>query len=108
MRRRSVNSKAATDPTVDSQIVALQASGANVLVSAVIPKFGAQAIRKVYDIGWKPTFFLSQTAASVGAVMRPAGPEKGVGIISASYFKDPTDEQWRDTADYKEWLAWMK
>jgi branched-chain amino acid transport system substrate-binding protein len=60
-----------TDPTVDSQIVALQASGANVLVSAVIPKFGAQAIRKVYDIGWKPTFFLSQTAASVGAVMRP-------------------------------------
>jgi branched-chain amino acid transport system substrate-binding protein len=97
-----------TDPTVDSQIVALQASGANVLVSAVIPKFGAQAIRKVYDIGWKPTFFLSQTAASVGAVMRPAGPEKGVGIISASYFKDPTDEQWRDAADYKEWLAWMK
>ena len=97
-----------TDPTVDLQIVALQASGANVLVSAVIPKFAAQAIRKVYDLGWKPTFFLSMTGNSVGAVMRPAGPEKGVGIISATFYKDPTDEQWQDTPDYKEWLAWMK
>ena len=97
-----------TDPTVNSQIVALQASGANVLVSAVIPKFAAQAIRKVYDLGWKPTFFLSMTGNSVGAVMRPAGPEKGVGIISATFYKDPTDEQWQDTPDYKEWLAWMK
>jgi branched-chain amino acid transport system substrate-binding protein len=96
-----------TDPTVDSQIVALQASGASVLVSAVIPKFAAQAIRKVSDLGWKPTFFLRMTG-NVGAVMRPAGPEKGVGIISASFYKDPTDEQWQDTPDYKEWLAWMK
>ena len=97
-----------TDPTVDLQIVALQASGANVLVSAVIPKFAAQAIRKVYDLGWKPTFFLSMTGNSVGAVMRPVGPEKGIGIISATFYKDPTDEQWQDTPDYKEWLASMK
>jgi branched-chain amino acid transport system substrate-binding protein len=97
-----------TDPTIDSQVIALQASGADVLIAAVIPKFAAQAIRKVYDIGWKPTFFLSQTANSVGAVMRPAGLEKGVGIISASYYKDPTDVQWQQTPEYKEWLDWMK
>jgi branched-chain amino acid transport system substrate-binding protein len=89
-----------TDPTVDSQIVALQGSGANVLVTVVIPKFAAQAIRKVYDIGWKPTYFLSSTANSVGAVMRPAGPEKAIGIISATYAKDPTDPQWQDTSEY--------
>jgi branched-chain amino acid transport system substrate-binding protein len=97
-----------TDPTVDSQISALQASGANVLLTAVIPKYSAQAIRKVYDIGWKPTYLVSSTANSVGAVMRPAGAEKGVGLISATYFKDPTDPQWMDTPEYKEWLAWMK
>ena len=97
-----------TDATVDSQIVALQGSGANVLVTAAIPKFAAQAIRKVYDIGWKPTHFLSNVSTSVGAVMKPAGPEKAVGIISAAYFKDPTDPQWQDTPEYKEWLAWMK
>ena len=74
-----------TDPTVDSQIVSLQGSGADVLLTAAIPKFAAQAIRKVYDIGWKPTHFLTNVSSSVGAVMRPAGPEKGIGIISAAY-----------------------
>ena len=97
-----------TDPTVGSQIVALQASGANVLVTAAIPKSAAQAIRKVYDIGWKPTHFLSSVSISVGAVMRPAGPEKCIGIITAGYLKEPTDPQWQDTPEYKEWLAWMK
>ena len=97
-----------TDPTVDSQIVALQGSGADVLLTAAIPKFAAQAIRKVYDIGWKPTHFLTNVSASVKAVLQPAGPEKGVGIISAGYLKEPTDPQWQDTSDYKEWLAWMK
>ena len=97
-----------TDPTVDSQIVALQGSGADVLLTAAIPKFAAQAIRKVYDIGWKPTHFLTNVSASVKAVMQPAGPEKGVGIISAGYLKEPTDPQWQDTPEYKEWLAWMK
>ena len=97
-----------TDPTVDSQIVALQGSGADVLVMHAIPKYAAQAIRKVYDIGWKPTHFLTNVSVSVKAVMQPAGPEKSVGIISAGFFKDPTDPQWQDTPEYKEWLAWMK
>jgi branched-chain amino acid transport system substrate-binding protein len=97
-----------TDPTVDSQIVSLQGSGADVLLTAAVPKFAAQAIRKVYDIGWKPTHFMTNVSSSVGSVFRPAGPEKGVGIISASYGKDPTDPKWHDTPEYKEWLAWMK
>jgi branched-chain amino acid transport system substrate-binding protein len=97
-----------TDPTVDPQIFSLQGSGANVLLTAAIPKFAAQAIRKVYDIGWKPTHFLTTVSNSVGLVLQPAGLEKGVGIISAGYLKDPTDPQWQDTPEYKEWLAWMK
>jgi branched-chain amino acid transport system substrate-binding protein len=97
-----------SDPTVDSQIVALQGSGADVLLTVAGAKFAAQAIRKVYDIGWKPTQFLSNVSVSVKAVMQPAGAEKGIGIISAAYAKDPTDPQWQDTPEYKEWLAWMK
>ena len=103
-----IQSYETTDATANSQIVALRASGANVLFTHAIPKFAAQAIRKVYDLGWKPTYFLVSVSNSVGAVMRPAGPEKGVGIISAAYVKDPTDPQWQDTPEYKEWLAWMR
>ena len=97
-----------TDPTVDSQVVALQGSGADVLLTVAIPKFAAQAIRKVYDIGWKPTHFLTSVSNSVGTVMKSAGLEKGVGIISAAFAKDPTDPQWEGTTEYKEWLAFMK
>jgi branched-chain amino acid transport system substrate-binding protein len=97
-----------TDPTIDSQIVALHASGANVLLTVAAPKFAAQAIRKVYDIGWKPTHFLSNNSVSIKAVMQPAGLEKGIGIITAAYLKDPTDPQWQGTAEYEDWLAWMK
>ena len=97
-----------TDATVNSQVAALQGSGANVLLTAAIQKFAAQAIRKVYDIGWKPTHFLTNVSVSVGVVMQPAGLEKGIGVISAAYLKDPTDPQWQDTPEYKEWLAWMK
>ena len=97
-----------TDPTVDSQIVALQGSGADVLLTAAIPKFAAQAIRKIYDIGWKPTHFLSNVSASIKAVMQPAGPEKSVGIITSAYLKEPTDPQWENTTEYKDWMAWMK
>jgi branched-chain amino acid transport system substrate-binding protein len=97
-----------TDATVDSQVAALQGSGANVLLTAAFQKFAAQAIRKVYDIGWKPTHFLTNVSVSVGVVMQPAGLEKGIGVISAAYLKDPTDPQWQDTPEYKEWLAWMK
>jgi branched-chain amino acid transport system substrate-binding protein len=97
-----------TDPTVDSQIVALQASGANVLLTAAIPKFTTLAIRKVYDVGWRPANFLNSVSTSVASVMKPAGLEKGIGIVSAAYTKDPTDPQWQDTPEYKDWLSWMK
>jgi ABC-type branched-subunit amino acid transport system substrate-binding protein len=96
-----------TDPTVDQQVVALQGSGADVLLTAATPKFAAQTVRKVYDIGWKPTHFLNSVGNSVGTVMKPAGLEKGVGVISATHVKDPTDPQWQDTPEYKEWLAFM-
>jgi branched-chain amino acid transport system substrate-binding protein len=97
-----------TDPTVDSQVASLQGSGADVLLTAATPKFAAQTIRKVFDIGWKPTHFLTNVSISVKAVLQPAGPEKGVGIISAGYLKEPTDPQWRNTPEYNEWLDWMK
>ena len=97
-----------TDPTVDSQVVGLHGSSADVLLTAASAKFAAQVIRKVYDIGWKPTHFLASISVSVKAVMQPAGAEKSVGIISAGFLKEPTDPQWQDTPEYKEWLAWMK
>jgi branched-chain amino acid transport system substrate-binding protein len=97
-----------TDPTVDSQVVALQGSGADTFLLVAIPKFAAQAIRKVYDIGWKPTFFLTNVAASVGSVMKPAGFEKAAGIITSGYLKDPNDAQWQNSDAYKDWLAFMK
>ena len=97
-----------TDPTVDSQVVALQASGADVLLTAAIPKFTTLAIRKVYDVGWRPTQFINSVSTSVGSVMKPAGLEKAAGILSAAYIKDPTDPQWQDMPEYKDWLAWMK
>ena len=97
-----------TDPTVDSQIVSLQGTGADTLLVAAIPKFAAQAIRKVYDLSWKPSFFLTNVSASVGSVMKPAGFEKAAGIITAGYLKDPNDPQWQSTKEYKDWLEFMK
>ena len=96
-----------TDPTVDSQITTLQASGADVLLVVAIPKFAAQAIRKVHDLNWQPMFFLSNVSASVGAVMKPAGPENGIGIISAAYIKDSSDPTWKDDPGMNEWRAFM-
>jgi len=97
-----------SDATVDSQILALRASGANVMLTHAISKFAAQAIRKIYDIDWKPMHILANVAASVKLTMEPAGVYKGVGVISSGYVKDPTDPQWHDTPEYKEWLAWMR
>jgi branched-chain amino acid transport system substrate-binding protein len=97
-----------TDPTVDSQIVSLQASGANVFYDVSGPKFAAQAIRKVYDIGWRPLHLLNSVSGSVGAVLQPAGFERAEGIITATYLKDPTDPQWQQDPAYKDWLAWMR
>jgi len=97
-----------SDPTIDSQIATLQASRADTFVNVTTPKFAAQAIRKVYDIGWKPTQYLSNVAASVGSVLTPAGLDKSVGINTVGYFKDPTDKQWDDDPAMKEWKAFMK
>jgi branched-chain amino acid transport system substrate-binding protein len=96
-----------TDPTIDSQIAELQASGANVLLVAAIPKFAAQSIRKVHDLGWKPTFIMSNVSISVGSVLRPAGPENAIGMLSTGYLKDPTDPAWDNDAGLNEWRAFM-
>ena len=96
-----------SDPTVDSQVVALKNSGANVFVNITTPKFAAQAIRKAYDIGWRPLQLLNNVSTSVSRVMQPAGLEKSEGIISSAYIKEPTDPQWADDAGIAEWRAWM-
>jgi branched-chain amino acid transport system substrate-binding protein len=97
-----------TDPTVDSQMVTLKASGADTFFNITTPKFAAQAIRKAYDIDWKPLHFLNNVSNSVGSVLTPAGLEKSVGLVSSYYLKDPTDPQWVKDPGYLDWLAWMK
>ena len=97
-----------TDPTVDSQMVSLKATGADTFFNITTPKFAAQAIKKAAEIGWKPTHYLNSVSASVGSVMTPAGPENGVGIFTASYIKDPTDPQFQKGKEWDDWLAWMK
>jgi len=97
-----------SDPTVDSQIVQLQASGANVFFNVGTPKFAAQAIRKAYDIGWKPVQYLNNVSTSIGAVLTPAGLEKSVGIITTAYLKDYSDAQWANDPAVKKWEGFMK
>lgn len=97
-----------SDPTVDTQIVALQASGADTFYNAAALKFASQSIRKSAEIGWKPLQFLSYTSSSVAAVLKPAGLDKSTGIISAAVAKDFMDPQWQDdpaTKDYRAWVA---
>src|SRR5712692_9215946 len=96
-----------TDPTVDSQIVTLKGSGADVFFNITTPKFAAQAIRKAYDIDWHPLHFLNNVSVSVGAVLTPAGLEKSVGLITAQYLEDPVDPQFKDDPAMQEWLAFM-
>jgi branched-chain amino acid transport system substrate-binding protein len=96
-----------TDPTIDSQIVKLKASEADVFVIAATPKFAAQAIRKAYEIGWRPMTFLSNTAVWISTVMIPAGVEAGTGIISTAYVKDPDDPSWANDAGVKGWREFM-
>ncbi len=97
-----------TDPTVDSQIVTLQSSGADTFFNITTPKFAAQAIRKVADIGWKPVHYLNQVSSSVGSVLKPAGLDKAVGLISMQYIKDPTDPKWASDPAMKEYFSFMK
>jgi branched-chain amino acid transport system substrate-binding protein len=95
-----------TDPTVDSQLISLKASGATVLAVMTSPKFAAMAIRKTDELAWKPDRYLATVSNSVAGTLKVAGMEVSKGIVSASYIKDPTDPQWKDSADFKAWLAW--
>jgi len=96
-----------SDPTVDSQILTLQGSGADTFINITTPKFGAQAVRKAWDSGWKPLHIINNVAASVGSVLIPAGLEKSVGLMTVQYYKDPNDPQWKDDPAMLEWRAFM-
>jgi branched-chain amino acid transport system substrate-binding protein len=96
-----------TDPTVDSQIIQLKDSGANVFMNITAPKQAAQAIRKAADVNWKPAHYLVNVSVSVAAVMKPAGFDNCQDIITASYLKDATDHQWDNDEEMKTWSAWM-
>ena len=96
-----------TDPTVDSQVVSLKASGADLFFNITIPKFAAQAIKKAAEIGWKPVHILNSVSNSIGGVLQPAGFEASKDILSTFYLKDPIDPTWKDDSGYKEWVAFM-
>ncbi len=96
-----------TDATVDSQLLSLKGMGVDVLINAASTKFGAMIIGKVFDLGWKPMHFMSNVSASVGAVMIPAGPERGIGVISSAFGKDPTDPAWEKDPGMTDWRAFM-
>jgi branched-chain amino acid transport system substrate-binding protein len=96
-----------TDATIDSQITSLQASGAEVLMVVATPKFAAQSIKKVHDLGWKPLFIMTNVAISIGTVMVPAGPENSIGMVSTSYLKDSTDPRWVNDPGMNEWRDFM-
>jgi branched-chain amino acid transport system substrate-binding protein len=97
-----------SDSTVDSQIISLKASGADIFFNVATPKFAAQAIRKIAEIGWKPVHLLNNVSNSVGSVLKPAGLENAKGILTTAYFKDPTDPAWKDDPAFKEWTAFMQ
>jgi branched-chain amino acid transport system substrate-binding protein len=94
-----------SDPTVDSQIISLQGSGADTLIIAATTKAAAQAIRKAYDLGWSPDRFLFNGASSVAGTLTPAGLDKSKGVITAAYGKDPNDPRWKDDPGIMEWQA---
>jgi branched-chain amino acid transport system substrate-binding protein len=96
-----------TDPTVDSQIVSLKTSGADVFFIVTTPKFSAQAIRKAFDIDWHPQKFVVSVGSSIAGAIKPAGFEASKGVISAAYQKDPADPQWRNDPEMKAWNIWM-
>jgi branched-chain amino acid transport system substrate-binding protein len=97
-----------TDPTVESQIIQLKDTGANVFFNISTPKFAAQAIRKAAEIDWKPAQYMTNVSASVTSVLKPAGFDNAQGIITAAYLKDPTDKRWDNDDEMKMWRAWME
>ena len=96
-----------TDPTVDSQVIQMKDSGANVFFNISIPKFAAQSMRKAAEIGWKPVQYLNNVSGQVTTTMKPAGFENVQGVITAAWLKDPTDKQWDGDAEMKTWREWM-
>lgn len=96
-----------TEPTIDSQVITLKASGADILMNFSTTKFAAQAIRKAYELGWKPTQLLATVSAS-SSVLKQVGAEASAGVLALHYLKDPADPRLADDSGYKEWLAWMK
>jgi branched-chain amino acid transport system substrate-binding protein len=96
-----------TDATIDSQVLELKNSGADVVITAATPKFAAQTIRKIADLGWKPLHFMTNVSISVGSVITPAGPENATGLITAAYLKDPTDVTWKDDPGMNQWREFM-
>jgi branched-chain amino acid transport system substrate-binding protein len=96
-----------SQPTIDSSIVKMKAADADVFFNVTTPKFAAQAIKKMAEVGWKPLHILNNVSASIGTVMKPAGFENGQGIISSSYIKDPTDSQWKNDAAMKAWNEFL-
>jgi hypothetical protein len=97
-----------SDPTVDSQIVTLKGSKADVFVNIATPKFSAQSIRKVADLNWKVTQYVANVGASIGSVLIPAGVERAKGIMTVAYFKDPSDKRFANDPAILEWQAFMK
>ena len=96
-----------SEPTIDSHIVNLKAKGADVFFSFTTPKFAAQALKKVAEIGWKPVYYQSNVGASVGSVLKPAGFENAQGIYSAAYAKDGADAQWDNDEGMKKFYAFL-
>ena len=97
-----------TDTTIDSQVISLKEAKVDVLITAATPKFASQTIRKLDDIGWKPLHILTDVSTSVGAVIQPAGPERAIGMISCTYYKDPSDPHWKDDPGIKLWRGIME
>jgi branched-chain amino acid transport system substrate-binding protein len=97
-----------TDPSIDSQILSLKDSGADVFVNIATPKFAALAIRKVYDSGWRPVHYLNNVALSIGSVLKPAGLEKSKGLITVAYLKDATDPEWANDPAMNEYKAFLQ
>jgi branched-chain amino acid transport system substrate-binding protein len=95
------------DATVDSQLTAFKASGADTFFDEATPKFAAQGIAKAYEIGWKPMLLLPTVSTSVASVLKPAGLEKSVGVVAPAYIKDPSDNAWNNDESMKNWRAWL-
>jgi branched-chain amino acid transport system substrate-binding protein len=97
----------ASEPTIDAHVVKLKSTGADVFFNFSSAKFSAQAIRKTFELGWKPLHFITAGSASIGATIKPAGFDISQGLVSASYVKDPTDPKWRDDPDVKTWNEFL-